>query len=336
MLLPHFKSRSHKAAFTLVELLIVIAITAVLITMLVPSLSNARAQARTVVCSTQMAQIAKAMAMYTSDNKSVLPMPNSRHGMDARLSGWMGSPNIANLTVGAAGDGCPENPGVNPRVFPTGVGAAYYMGYIPAIPTMASTSAAYMQRAKVTLLDCPDAPRYRDHSVSQVQWEENQYKALSRITTAFGEQKLYSGTNPYGANWDCVQTGITSYIYRGWLRHDAVAYQAKKQAKRTDDWNPGNVMFVEREYYDYNSTAFPEGRKMYMHGDGFNIAFQDGHVKFGGKDIGGYRPAVYFSITYSGNAPGVAEGSSNLYPYNTANNPLTTATLELFDYYEGR
>jgi len=57
------------SAFTLVELLVVIAIIAILIAILLPALSKARDQANTVKCLANLRQIGQAAVMYAQDNK---------------------------------------------------------------------------------------------------------------------------------------------------------------------------------------------------------------------------------------------------------------------------
>jgi prepilin-type N-terminal cleavage/methylation domain-containing protein len=82
--------RCRRAAFTLVELLVVIGVIAVLIAILVPTLSKARQQAWRVKCISNAKQLGTALHMYANDNRASLPASNWDGGTTA--GAWVNAP----------------------------------------------------------------------------------------------------------------------------------------------------------------------------------------------------------------------------------------------------
>jgi len=72
----------NRTAFTLTEVLVVIAIIGILAALLLPTLSRAKRKSQRVTCASNLHQIDVALRMYADDNKDVLPFvgPQSSEG----------------------------------------------------------------------------------------------------------------------------------------------------------------------------------------------------------------------------------------------------------------
>ncbi|HYE18184.1 MAG TPA: prepilin-type N-terminal cleavage/methylation domain-containing protein [Tepidisphaeraceae bacterium] len=79
--------RPRAAAFTLVELLVVIGIIALLISILLPVLGKARDSANRTACLSNLRQVGMAFMMYTGDNKGYFPYNTSYARSGSRLAG---------------------------------------------------------------------------------------------------------------------------------------------------------------------------------------------------------------------------------------------------------
>jgi prepilin-type N-terminal cleavage/methylation domain-containing protein len=79
-------ARSRRA-FTLIEILVVIAIIALLLGILIPALGSARREARAVPCAANLRSIAQAMGAYLSDSRGLFP-PAYVYGSQTTSTTW--------------------------------------------------------------------------------------------------------------------------------------------------------------------------------------------------------------------------------------------------------
>ncbi|RRJ95336.1 prepilin-type N-terminal cleavage/methylation domain-containing protein [Opitutaceae bacterium TAV4] len=84
--LPPFTTTFATTAFTLIELLTVIAIIGILAGILIPVTGRVRDSARTAQCASNMRQLAQSMLLYAEDNRGVLPKTYSTP--DGHTIGW--------------------------------------------------------------------------------------------------------------------------------------------------------------------------------------------------------------------------------------------------------
>jgi len=83
-------SAHRSAAFTLVELLVVIAVIGILASLLLPALSKAHGSGRRTACLNNLRQIGVGMLLYAEDNEGLIPRANAPHWYEALATQLLG------------------------------------------------------------------------------------------------------------------------------------------------------------------------------------------------------------------------------------------------------
>jgi prepilin-type N-terminal cleavage/methylation domain-containing protein len=269
-------------AFSLIELLVVIAIVAVITAMLLPSLKSARDVAKRSVCASNMKQHGIMLGMYAADIKDWIPQPGSRHFWIQGGGKALGGTSFVHLRTGSGqGPSCPEGiQGGWNRVTPTAWGWFFWLGYATPMGNRSINRGIW---------ECPDvAPGFGataiEISISESAWRDRQYNNNFVYTTQLAKRDMFPTTsvNPEGAGWDCQSNGGGNYYHRGWYGGNRVSKIKSNTTVAVDG---------ERQLsFRYSDP----------HGDGINLLFNHGGVKFAAKDISGQKPHVYFSMVSEG------------------------------------
>ena len=232
-----------RRAFTLVELLVVIAVVALLAVLLVPASANVRPNAQAFQCRNNLRQLASACKMYADDHGSRIV---SAYGNYGGFTGtWCG---------GSAMTG--------------GLPGSYIYG--AADPAGIQTGKLWPYARALSLYHCPT-----DHRVADAAGVPIQFKGKP-ILRSFSMNSYMSGTS-YGAtpNWTVTNpTGPRDPNHPVYIRETEIRLPGQTWVLLDEDQNSINDgMFLvdvggSRRFLDLPSRA---------HSFGCNMSFTDGH-----------------------------------------------------------
>ncbi|EDM29324.1 hypothetical protein LNTAR_23079 [Lentisphaera araneosa HTCC2155] len=114
-----FTKKSKLQRFTLIEVLVVVAIIGILASLLLPSLSKARGNAQRSVCVNNLKNISQALLMYPDDNDDYYTHGDSRGGNNTTWDDLLGEGEYdgRNITTAVAQAGRIEDPANGSKVY---------------------------------------------------------------------------------------------------------------------------------------------------------------------------------------------------------------------------
>lgn len=245
------QNRLQSKGFTLVELLVVIGIIALLISILLPSLSKAREAANKVKCGSNLKQIGQGLLLYANENNGNYPRTYYGGATAASL----------NLIIDSTGNNVANPFAAAPAASPVGnnnVGAAIYL----LLRTQELTSAVFVCPSSNAEADTYQAAAVKGNVQNQCNFSSDTTKHLS-VNLSYSFEVMYPGSN-------AVNDG---YRWTNTLKSD-FAIGA--------DINPGTVNGSNPKAITTTSSSKDQmvGNSRNHQQGGQEVLYGDGHVEF--------------------------------------------------------
>jgi prepilin-type N-terminal cleavage/methylation domain-containing protein/prepilin-type processing-associated H-X9-DG protein len=241
----------HPRGFTLVELLVVIGIIAVLMGILMPSLSRARQQARQVQCQASLKQFGAAQMLYVAECKGwCVPIKSAD---DAKLKGQYGTVGYIRWDFNEVFRKC----------------------LMMESPKNIGTTTAWAEEWPMGLL-CQEAVGAVENNNRYVMYSYGMNReGIFRDTNGDGKASF---ADAIAYKWTEVKRSSEKIMMMD-AQYWVAAYFETAGA------TSGNALADYRRHWDVKgeNQQSPNGQTMYRHRQGANVLFADGHCEWRAK-----------------------------------------------------
>jgi prepilin-type N-terminal cleavage/methylation domain-containing protein/prepilin-type processing-associated H-X9-DG protein len=235
-------SREKRAAFSLVELLVVIGIIALLISILMPALAKARASARNIQCLSNLKQIGEGFQVYANIN----------HGWWPKPAGTAKNPNLfwsCSYIYPLIYNGVTPTTGT----YPDRANEAWVQGSIFECPSAAATDINYNS---LSYTQYNDGFAWNSYGMSahlnQVAGDTSDgrgnFKLMVQVTTPATTCLVLDNTQPWSGTWT-ANAPPSSITTGGTISND--------QVNALQDAAPRHQQYLNVLYVDLHAAAVP-------------------------------------------------------------------------------